>query len=852
MRWKKITALILTAVMLFQQGMNHCTMQVQSAAAFPVDEAPDSEETVTGIPYGTPKQVTADDAATYQEAKKSFEALIADHDVYALLYQCESYDIREKPAYDSAPTANILTGHQVRLTGIAFADGNIWYLTQAMINGTLYSGYIEDAYLISADEGLKEWRQTQNNTVMGQAAPASRAGKTNLNDFPASYRPYIQALISAHPNWTFVPMNTNLHWNTVIRQEMVPARNLVPLDSMESWKMSNQVLSAPYWVQASEPIVRYYIDPRNFLNEDSVFQFEMLSFNSACHKESGVKTILKNTFMANAKLENGRSYAQNFMQIGKSLNVSPYHLASRVRQEQGIDGSSPLISGTYPGYEGLYNYYNIQASGTSYEEIIRNGLEEARAAGWTTRYAALYGGSQKVSNNYIKIGQNTLYLQKFDVDNSDGNLYWHQYMQNLLAADNEGKSVKRGYANMGVLNNSFLFRVPVYNGMPASACKMPQDKLIAPTLKTSVSGYNKITLKWKEIAGAQKYEIYRSTKRDKGYKKVATISSGSTVSWKDTVGINKTFYYKIKSYRNFNGINILSPYSSAKKASTRIPAPQIKSLTLSSYRKISVKWEKIKGVTGYRIYRKSGKSRSYKVIKEIKGANIARYIDKDVMPNNTYQYKVRAYKKVHGKKYYSSYSDVIVGKTNLAQPTIRSANVVSPIKTKLSWKKTDGAHGYQVYRANSYKGKYTKIKTIPKGNTLSCTDTNLIPNKTYFYKIRAYNTVNKTNKYSKFSSVICVTPRLEEPKIKSVTKTSNNRIKISWKKADGAQGYRLYRASSKKGPYKPVRTTTGRSYTDTGLSKGKTYYYKVRAYVKVSGAYRYSAYSDTWSVQTRK
>ncbi len=946
MRLKKITALIVTSMMLFQQGVNHCTMQVQ-AAAFSVGETPDREETVTGIPYDTPKQVTADDAEAYQEAKKSFNSLIADHDVFALLYQCESYDIREKPTYDSAPTANILTGHQVRLTGITFADGDIWYQIEAMVNGTLYSGYIEDAYLISADEGLKEWKETQNNTAMGQASAASRAGKTNLNAFPASYRPYIQALISAHPNWTFVPMNTNLNWNTVIRQEMTPARNLVPLDSMESWKMSNQVLSAPYWVQASEPIVRYYIDPRNFLNEDSVFQFEMLSFNSACHKESGVKTILKNTFMANAKLENGLTYAQNFMQIGKSINVSPYHLASRVRQEQGNDGSSPLISGTYPGYEGLYNYYNIQASGTSYEEIIRNGLEEARAAGWTTRYAALYGGSQKVSNNYIKIGQNTLYLQKFDVDNSDGNLYWHQYMQNLLAADNEGKSVKRGYANMGVLNNSFLFRVPVYNSMPASACKMPQDRLAAPTLKTSVSNFKKITLKWKEIAGAQKYEIYRSTKPDKGYKKAATISSGGIVSWTDTIGINKTFYYKIRSYRNFNGIKIFSPYSSVKKASTRISTPQINSLTLASYRKISVKWEKIKGVTGYRIYRKTGKSGTYKLIKEIKGANTVRYVDDEVMPNSTYHYKVRAYKTVHGKKYYSpyskekkkssrlaapalvsvslsgnngitlswkqekwiggyqicradsakgkyktirtisgkkhhrytdktltangayyykirtyvtvkgnkkysAYSNVIVGKTKLAQPAIRSANVLSPTKTKLSWKKTDGAHGYQVYRSTSYKGKYTKVKTIQKGNTLSCTDTNLIPNKIYFYKIRAYNTVHKTTKYSKFSSVICVTPRLEEPKIKSVTKISANRVKISWKKADGAQGYRLYRASSKKGSYKPVRTTTGSSFTDTGLSKGKTYYYKVRAYVKVSGAYRYSAYSDTWSVQTRK
>ena len=282
MRCKKLTTLILTAIMLFQQGLNHCTMEVQAAAAFPVNEAPEREEIVTGIPYDTPKQVTADDAEAYQEAKQSFEALIADHDIYALLYQCESYDIREKPTYDSAPVANILTGYQVRLTGIAYADGGIWYQTEAMVNGALYSGYIEDAYLISADEGLNAWKETQNSAAMGQAAPASRAGKTNLNAFPASYRPYIQSLISAHPNWTFVPMNTNLNWNTVIRQEMAPARNLVPLDSMESWKMSNQVLSAPYWVQASESIVRYYIDPRNFLNEDSVFQFEMLSFNSAC------------------------------------------------------------------------------------------------------------------------------------------------------------------------------------------------------------------------------------------------------------------------------------------------------------------------------------------------------------------------------------------------------------------------------------------------------------------------------------------------------------------------------------------------------------------------------------------
>lgn len=854
MRWKKLTAFILAAMILCQQGICHWTMQVCAAAECDSVEMPMEKDTREYLQKDVDMQPEPEENNSYEEIEQSFAALMDDHDVYALLYQCESYDIRKAPTADSGSEVTILTGHQVRLTGIALIDGKIWYQAEAMVDGTSYNGYIEEDYLISADEGLKEWKKSLDNANSQQATPffAAAQGSTNLNAFPSSYRPYIQSLLKAHPNWTFVPMNTNLNWNTVIQQEMAPARNLVPLDSMESWKMSNQVLSAPYWVQASESIVRYYLDPRNFLNEDSVFQFEMLSFNSACHTEAGVKTILKNTFMANATLENGLSYAQNFMQIGKALNVSPYHLASRVRQEQGNDGSSPLISGTYPGYEGLYNYYNILASGTTYDEIIRNGLEEARAAGWTTRYAALFGGSQKVSNNYIKIGQNTLYLQKFDVDNSDGNLYWHQYMQNLLAADNEGKSVKKGYENMGVLNNSFLFRVPVYHNMPTSPCRMPVDSLAAPSLSISSSNFNKITLKWKEIPGAQGYQIYRSAKPDKGFKKVGTVSSGGTVSWSDNVGFNKTYYYKIRSYRHFNGINIYSPYSSVKKASTKLSSPKIASLTLSSQQKITIKWDKMKGVTGYRIYRKTGKSGTYKAIKKIKSANTVSYADNSILPNNTYYYKMRAYKTVGKKEYYSPYSNVIVSQTNLTKPTIRSVNAVSPTKAKLSWKKTAGAQGYQIYRSTSYKGKYTRVRTVTKGSLQSCTDTNLTPNKTYYYKIRAYRTVNKTTKYSKFSSVASITPYLETPEIKSITGISTDRVKVSWQKAAGAQGYRLYRAASKKGTYKLIKTTSGSSCTDTGLAKGKTYYYKVRAYVKVSGSYRYSGYSNPWYVQTKK
>ena len=102
----------------------------------------------------------------------------------------------------------------------------------------------------------------------------------------------------------------------------------------------------------------------------------------------------------------GITYAQAFMQIGQQLKVSPYFLASRIRQEQGVNGTSWLISGTYPGFEGYYNYFNISATGIG-DQVIISGLTEAKNAGWTTRYAALYGGAQKTAENYILKGQDT-------------------------------------------------------------------------------------------------------------------------------------------------------------------------------------------------------------------------------------------------------------------------------------------------------------------------------------------------------------------------------------------------------------------------------------------------------------
>lgn len=315
--------------------------------------------------------------------------------------------------------------------------------------------------------------------------------------FPASYLPALRKLQKMHPNWHFVAYHTGLDWDEVFAPsaEMELANNIVELGAKpSSWQSTTiagafswtenrwVILSSPNWVQASEEAVRYCMDPRNFLTEEQVFQFEQMSF-APYHTVEGTDVILKGTFMHSSRGPvpgTKKTYAEVFYEVGKKIGASPYVLASRVRQEQGVNGTSPLISGlhefrspkTGKMIHSYYNYFNMSASGRTREEIVNNGLLEAYEEEWNTRLKALMGGSVKFANRYIlSREQDTLYLQKFnvtDVLTSKGYTYryWAQYMQNLLAPYDEAKGVYRGYKNLNALNKPFTFLIPVYNHMP--------------------------------------------------------------------------------------------------------------------------------------------------------------------------------------------------------------------------------------------------------------------------------------------------------------------------------------------------------------------------------------------------
>lgn len=309
--------------------------------------------------------------------------------------------------------------------------------------------------------------------------------------FPESYKPYLRTLHEQHPKWIFTAQNLGVDWNTALKEECVVGRNLVHSSALASWKSMEKGaydFNGGYWygldgswVAASKEIIMYYMDPRNFLNDTYIFMFENQSYDPSYQTESGVKTILADTFMSGSytcpDTKKKYTYSQTFMDAAKKSGVSPYHLASRCRNEQGVNGA-PQSLGTVKGYENYFNFFDIQAYATSTMTAAEMGCKYAKTTNptyllpWTNQYKSIVGGSIFLGTGYITKGQDTLYLQKFDMVDGGNGLYYHQYMTCVFGQANEAISLKNAYSQ-DILNSAMEFKIPVYNNMPDKLCPKP-------------------------------------------------------------------------------------------------------------------------------------------------------------------------------------------------------------------------------------------------------------------------------------------------------------------------------------------------------------------------------------------
>lgn len=355
------------------------------------------------------------------------------------------------------------------------SSGAKWY----KISCGNVTGYVSAAYVQLTSSGSQGSSDADFESYMTKQG------------FPESYKPYLRKLHEQHPKWIFTAQKLGVDWNTALKEECVVGRNLVHSSALASWKSMEKGaydFNGGYWygldgswVAASKEIIMYYMDPRNFLNDTYIFMFENQSYDPSYQTESGVKTILADTFMSGSytcpDTKKKYTYSQTFMDAAKKSGVSPYHLASRCRNEQGVNGA-PQSLGTVKGYENYFNFFDIQAYATSTMTAAEMGCKYAKTTNptyllpWTNQYKSIVGGSIFLGTGYITKGQDTLYLQKFDMVDGGNGLYYHQYMTCVFGQANEAISLKNAYSQ-DILNSAMEFKILVYNNMPDKLCPKP-------------------------------------------------------------------------------------------------------------------------------------------------------------------------------------------------------------------------------------------------------------------------------------------------------------------------------------------------------------------------------------------
>ena len=386
------------------------------------------------------------------------------------------------------PQTATVVGTDVRIRSLCHtnaASNTLRYVSnvEITVTGIVYTGESYPWYAVTYD-GTSGYMYGQFIRINTPAPPpeADHDFETQLTAFPESYKPYLRSLHAQYPNWVFRADNLAMSFDEAVNNEYIFPRKLVNLSwdgvswrSMDAgvydWNTGVWTDTAYGWTGAAKQVIKYYMDPRNYLNTSRIYAFLKQGYD-ATQTAEGVAQIVAGTFLANGYSDPedtayGGSYINVIMAAAQQSGVSPYILASTIIQEQGVSGDSPLISGA-TGYGKYFNFFNISASG---DDVIGNGLRYAQSKGWTTRSAAIIGGAAFYASGYISGGQDTYFYKNFDLLNAP--YYTHQYAQSIYDSYSSASHLVDVYAT----NTSapLIFRIPVYTSIPDAVCEKPVE-----------------------------------------------------------------------------------------------------------------------------------------------------------------------------------------------------------------------------------------------------------------------------------------------------------------------------------------------------------------------------------------
>lgn len=576
--------------------------------------------------------------------------------------------------------------------------------------------------------------------------------------FPVSYADYLSDLHKEYPDWVFIPMLTGLDWEESIKQERNPHRKqLIQKSATSAFLCScssckGVIQEGSTWVSASEEAVSYYMDPRNFLDEKYIFQFESTLYDSS-HTKAGVEAILKGTWMYDSYItyvnalgtektytvdEKKVKYSQLIMDTAEKSGLSAYYIASKIVQEVGSTSSANVksASGVCAPYKGIYNYYNIGATTGA-----AAGLKWANGYMKTASSAVMYKTASTSASKVVTVPEgNELYYI-----GSSGNFY-------RVRATVSGTSYS-GYVLKSKVTLNTTYGRPwtspqksIVNGADYILEKFAQYQYNGYLQKFNVNAesgklYNNEYMANVQAAASEAFSVY------KAYKAM------------DILDDKKTFIIPV--FENMPNANLTREDIFKKNA----PSLSASDYSASS---LTLSWTELPGAEKYQVYKYNASSEKYERIATVSALS---YTDSDFSSKGESRYKVRAYY-VNDRKetVYSSSSDVFVACAPPSTPSGLSVSSTTETSVKLKWKDIT-CDKYVIYRYDSSAGGY---KSIGSTTSNSFTDTDLKKGTTYKYKVRAYNSTKSDKFYSAYSSAVTATTKGEATKAGVVSISSGN------------------------------------------------------------------------------
>ncbi|MBE6772976.1 MAG: hypothetical protein E7544_02010 [Ruminococcaceae bacterium] len=745
--------------------------------------------------------------------------------------------------------------------------------------------------------------------------------EAQIASFPESYKAGLRELHKEYPEWKFQPFFTGLDWNTVIDNEhddYALVEDEVTARIFKSLEADDYNAAGDYFyykdgdfVAGSRLAVEYFMDPRNFFNKSGIFQFELLNFSSL-YTVNAVEAVLSNSFMGNSKMTykdasgnihtDEMTYAQAIFNAGKTYNINPCFLASKILNEVGSNGSES-VSGTNSRYPGIYNFYNIGASDGA--GAVERGLLWASGNGigsttyhrpWNTPYKSIMGGALFLAEEYIAAGQFTGYLQRFNVNpDADYKLYTHEYMSNLSGALSQGHSTYLSYRNMGMLNREIIFSIPVYNNMSdvdadgrligaenteqyatvTQGCTVYTGPSVDHSELLDSSGRTVFVAKGTEVKILAKYVTdayyYPEILEEPFWYQISFSSSGKTLTgYVPAVRLNVASGVYVKT-----GVTDISLVRTDKIKNNIISSDPTMVKIIDGD---TVNFLKKGKVTLY-FYDSCGNFEEILFVVGDYGSYYPANLTLSVN-ENTVTASVNAHNKAiaYGFSISSSdgkfrkatfgadntailsglksgtaytvfaqnqYSKYAYSKT-VSQSFITKPQTVSNLKyvksasgtAELFWTPVENATGYEVLSFNDKTGSFTRVTLVSFGNDRCTLSASQAAAENFV--VRAYCKYGTLVSYGAESNLVSLSDKPSMPDGIKITSVKADGYTISWTGDEKSDGYEVFSCIEGQSSYTLIKDVTDTSVTITGLSHGDVRSYRIRAYKVTDGVRLYS------------